>query len=365
MICQCLPEHHNQIIRKGNPCFNNYQKLILYISVLLACFWLATSTLNAKIVFRSKRLGGGEIYTMNSDGTNPIRVTHDPTSALSPSWSPNGRQIVYHSTRGSQVVRDSNIWVIDADGENLRQLTHHPEWDNYPDWSPDGNQIVFDSDRLSKEGEPPRTEIFLMDTNGENVRQVTDLGFASKPRWSPDGEWILFEGDIDQGRGIYAIRPDGKDLWMVSTPDPLHAMFLGGWSPNGKQVVYAASVGAQTAETTVMIATLEKIGRLKVKKWEEVPIPKMPVQTVSFGADGKSILFGGRVWGRWQIFRFRLDTHELIQLTDEFQSDLGPREWDSRLPVSPQRLVPKRWGEIKSNTHYHQGIGIYPIPSIP
>ena len=83
---------------------------------------------------------------------------------------------------------DSNIWVIDADGKNLRQLTHHPEWDNYPDWSPDGLQIAFDSDRLSKEGEPPRTEIYVMDADGSNVTQVTDLDFASKPRWSPDGK---------------------------------------------------------------------------------------------------------------------------------------------------------------------------------
>ena len=353
MNCQSLPEHHNQIIRKGNPCFNNYQKLTLCISVLLACFWLATSTLNAKIVFRSKRRGGGEIYTMNSDGTNPTRITHDPAGATSPVWSPNGRQIAYHSTRGSQVVPDANIWVIDVDGKNLRQLTHDPKHDNYPDWSPDGLQIAFDSDRLSKEGEWPTTEIFVMDTDGENIKQVTDVGFASNPRWSPDGEWILFEGIIDQGRQIYAIRPDGTDMWMVSAPRPETGMYLGGWSPDGRRVVYIAAVRAQAAHTTIIIATLDRSGRLKVKRWEEVPLPEMPVQTVSFGADGKSILFGGKIWDRWQICRFRLDTHELIQLTDEWQSDLGPRERNPRLPVSPRGLAPKRWGAIKSNTHYH------------
>ena len=337
------------------------------ITLLVACLWLATSTLNAKIVFRSKRDGRHEIYTMNSDGANPTRITHDPTSALSPTWSPNGRQIAFHSRRGSQVVPDSNIWVIDTDGKNLRQLTHHPEWDNYPDWSPDGLQIAFDSDRLSKEGEPPRTEIYVMDADGGNVTQVTDLGFASKPRWSPDGEWILFEGIIDQGRQIYAIRPNGTGLWQVSAPRPETGMYLGGWSPDGRRMVYLAAVRAQAAQTTIIIATLDKSGKLKVKRWEEVPLPNpnMPVQTVSFGADGKSILFGGRVWGRWQIFRFRLDTHELIQLTDEFQSDLGPREWNPRLSVSPRGLVPTRWGEIKSNSYPHRGNGRWATPPIP
>jgi TolB protein len=235
------------------------------ITLLVACLWLATNTLNAKIVFRSKRDGRHEIYTVNSDGTNPTRVTHDPTSALSPAWSPNGRQIAFHSRRGSQVVLDSNIWVIDADGKNLRQLTHHPEWDNYPDWSPDGLQIAFDSDRLSKEGEPPRTEIYVMDADGGNVTQVTDLDFASKPRWSPDGEWILFEGDIDQGRGIYAIRPDGTDLWMVSEPVPGAALYLGGWSPDGKRILYKGSIG-DVRNSFVIIATLQPIGRVRVKR---------------------------------------------------------------------------------------------------
>ena len=64
MIFQYLSTHHGQTIRKANPYCANYQKLTVCISVFVACFWLATSTLDAKIVS-----GGGEIYTMNSDLT--------------------------------------------------------------------------------------------------------------------------------------------------------------------------------------------------------------------------------------------------------------------------------------------------------
>ena len=63
--------------------------------MLVVSLWLATSTLNAKIVFYSGRDGAGEIYTMNADGANQTRVTDDPTKAVFPSWSPNGRQIVF------------------------------------------------------------------------------------------------------------------------------------------------------------------------------------------------------------------------------------------------------------------------------
>ena len=326
--------------------------MTMRIALLVACLWLATNPLEGKIVFYSGRDGKAEIYTMNSDGSNQTRVTHDPTKAVSPSWSPNGRQIIFHSSRGSQVEVDYNIWLIDADGQNPRQLTHHPEWDNYPDWSPDGNQIAFDSDRLSKEGEPPKTEIYVMDADGGNVKQVTDIGFASQPRWSPDGEWILFEGDIDQGRGIYAIRPDGTDMWQVSEPVPGAALYLGGWSPDGRQILYKGTIG-NVRNSFAIIVTLDKSGRVKVKKREEIPMPKMPFQTISFGADGKSILFGGQSFGNWDIYRFRLNTHELIRLTDHFKGDLAPRERNPRLPVSPQGLTPTLWGEIKSNLLRH------------
>ena len=336
------------------------------IYILVACLWLATNPLEGKIVFYSGRDGAAEIYTMNADGTNPTRVTDDPTKAAFPSWSPNGRQIVFMSDRDSQVVTDSNIWVIDTDGGNLRQLTHHPDRDGFPDWSPDGNQIAFDSDRESKEGEWPKTEIYVMSTDGKDVKPVTDLGFASRPRWSPDGEWILFEGIIDEGRQIFAIRPDGTDLWIVSEPRPETGMFLGGWSPDGKQILYKGTIGGKVQNSFVVIAILDPIGWSKVKKREEVPVPKMQgVTTVSFGADGKSILFAGRLFGSWNIYRFRLDTRELIQLTDEFRGDLGPQERNPRLPVSPQGLVPTRWGEIKSNSHSRRGNGRRSIPPIP
>ena len=325
-----------------------------YIPGLVAClFWFATGLLDAKIVWHSGRFGEPQIYIMNSDGSNPRQVGKDPGAAGWPILSPNGRQIVYHSNRGSQVVFNDNIWVMDVDGKNPRQLTQHPKHDNYPDWSPDGRQIVFDSDRGKDKNGWPTTEIYVIDADGGNLKQVTDLGFASRPRCSPDGQWILFEGIVEEepGRHIFAIRPDGTDMWMLSEPRPGTGMYLGGWSPDAKRVVYAAAVRGQVTEVTLIIATLDKNRRPKVIKREEIPLPHIPaLATVSFGADGKSVLFSGQFWGMWNIFRFRLDTHELIQLTDEFHYDAGPQEWNPRLSVvtSQERLIPQHWGKIKS-----------------
>ena len=317
-------------------------------ALLVACFWLVTGPLWGKIVFYSNRDGNNEIYTMHSDGSNQTRLTFNGMSDSFPVWSPNGRQIVFHTNR------DGNweVYVMNADGINRRNLTQHPANDNFPDWSPDGSQIAFDSAR-----EDGAINLYVMDANGSNVKQLTQmriehLELASKPRWSPDGEWILFEGSIvegnlKRGRQIYAIRPDGTGRWRVSEPIPGASMFLGGWSPDGKQIVYAALIGARITEATVILATLDPIGRSKVKKREIVPIPKMPVSTVSFGVDGKSIFFAGKQHLHLNLYRFRLDTHQLIQLTDNVWDNKKAHEWNPRLSVRPQRLLPLFWGDVK------------------
>ena len=323
------------------------------IVILVASLWLATSPLQGKIVFYSQRDGNEEIYTMDTDGSNQTRLTFNGMRDSDPAWSPNGRQIAFRSTRDG----NSEVYVMDADGINRRNLTQHPASDGRPAWSPNGNQIVFV--RAPDDG---AFDLYLMDADGNNMKQLTHMRrehweLASTPKWSPAGKWILFQGSFDQGaainqgRQIYAMRPNGTDMWQVSEPIPGAFMFSGRWSPDGQRILYKASMGfnVNNIESFLVIATLDPIGGAKVIKRERVPLPKMPFQSASFGVDGKSILFSGKKALRWNIFRFRLDTHELIQLTDNMGDNKGPHEWNPRLPVSPQGLVPKRWGEVKSN----------------
>ena len=322
------------------------------IIILVACLSLATSPLWGKIVFYSKRDGNLEIYTMHSNGSNQIRLTFNETADVAPVWSPNGRQIAFHSYRHDKEYphkdeMNAEVYVMDADGKNQRRLTHYIGLDNYVDWHPNGNQIAFTSTRNTDENQS--FNIFVMDTDGSNIKQITDLEFATRPRWSPDGKRIAFEGIIGYGRKIYVIDADGANRFQVSKPRPMTAMFLGGWSPDGKQILYKETVDFNLENSFAVIATLNWVGPKKVKRWDRVPVPRMPFQTVSFSADGKSILLAGKKDNDWNIYRFRLADHALIQLTDTPGSDKAPYEWNPRLSVSPQRLVPKRWGEVKSN----------------
>ena len=86
----------------------------------------------AKIAFMSNRDGNEEIYLMNADGTNPVRLTQSPGSDWGPDWSPDGTKIAFHS------LRDGNyeIYVMNADGTNLVNLTKHPALEAASAWFP-------------------------------------------------------------------------------------------------------------------------------------------------------------------------------------------------------------------------------------
>lgn len=310
--------------------------------MLLACLCFGTIAVESKIVFYSERDGNYEIYTMNSDGTNQTRLTFNDSVDSSPVWSPNGRKIAFESDRDG----NTEIYVMDADGKNLLRLTDHAGIDGYPDWSPDGNQIAFSSERGAQQGER-KIEIYVMNADGSDVKPVTDLGWALRPRWSPDGEWLVFE------RGqIYAIRPEGTDLWRVSTPRLKATMILGGWSPDGKQILYTEAVDLNVNTSFPVLATLAPNKRREeVISWKPVKVPRMAFDTATFSADGKSILFAGQKGDAWNIYRFWLADRKLIQLSLNQSDDAAPREWNPRLSVPGQQsLLTQTWGRIKATT---------------
>jgi len=121
------------------------KKITLVLCCGLILCWIAMGVPVAagdgsKIAFSSNRDGNHELYTMDPDGTNLVRLTDNAGDDESPDWSPDGSRIAFVSFRESNV----DIYAMDPDGTDLVRLTTHAQGDNNPAWSPDGSKIAFD-----------------------------------------------------------------------------------------------------------------------------------------------------------------------------------------------------------------------------
>ena len=118
-----------------------------------------------RIAFASNRDWNDEIYVMDADGKNQQRLTNNPHRDQHPSWSPDSKRIVFSARRDEHFKNDlwgitSEIYAMDADGGNQQKLTENRSNDWMPSWSPDGKRIVF---TMSDEN---GTAIYTMDADG-------------------------------------------------------------------------------------------------------------------------------------------------------------------------------------------------------
>lgn len=137
-----------------------------------------------------------------------------------PTWSPDGRRIVFCSTRGGAYA----IWVMDAGGNHLTQLTtpHGTSfpYSNIPTYSPDGSKIAFWSGVDLGPG-----QIWVMNPDGSNRKQVTHPPAGvncDEPAWSPDGRKIVFTRNGPGEDGIWIMDADGRNqrVFVTGLRDP-------------------------------------------------------------------------------------------------------------------------------------------------
>ncbi|WP_263357742.1 Tol-Pal system beta propeller repeat protein TolB [Acidicapsa ligni] len=134
---------------------------------------------NSQIAWVSGRTGLPQIYTMDADGTNIQRMT-DGGYAISPSWSPNGQFLAFSWNRkyGPGAPGGQDIYVMDIASKRWLQLTHEAGSNDFPSWSPDGRHVVFQRE-IGKQ-----VEIWTMLADGTEQHQLTHSGKDSMPNWS-------------------------------------------------------------------------------------------------------------------------------------------------------------------------------------
>jgi TolB protein len=160
-----------------------------------------------RIVFTSLKGGDLDIYTMNVDGTDVRQLTHQVGYDGGPWWSPDGSKIAYrayHPTDPAElkdyqdllqqhIVRPNKmeLWVMNADGSDQHQVTHLGGANFGPSWTHDGKRLIFSSNYKN-----PRSgnfDLYIVDLDGGHLQQVTtDEGFDGFPMFSPDGAKLIW-----------------------------------------------------------------------------------------------------------------------------------------------------------------------------
>ena len=309
----------------------------------------------AKIVFSSDRDGNWEIYAMDADGGNQRRLTNNPGRDRSPSWSPDGKRIVFVSNKDGDVRNGkptAEIYVMDADGGNQRNLTNHPDRDSSPSWSPDGKRIVFSSDRDRGEA-AHNTEIYAMDDDGGNQERLTsNLTEDQHPSWSPDGKRIAFsarrDGHFEAELGItyeiYVMDADGGNQQRLT--ENRNNDWNPSWSPDGKRIAFMSDRKGDAVSFDIYIMNADGGNQQKLtnnRGWDGSP---------SWSPNSKRIVFvsyrdRNKVGHNTEIYVMDADGGNQQNLTNNPHSDASPAWLNSPFSVSPGGKKFTMWGRLK------------------
>jgi TolB protein len=189
-----------------------------------------------RLVSGSSLAGAGHnsVLILNADGSNRSVLFDDPQqNALGAAWSPAGDQIAFGI---GEFGGRSQIALMRPDGAGLRILSAAGAYAKFPSWSPDGKRIVYSST------DPASASLRILSLDSADLVKLTS-GTDVFPSWSPTGERIVFanrrEGDRDYD--IYSVRSDGGDLKRLtrSPGDDSHPV----WSPDGKWIAFASVRG--------------------------------------------------------------------------------------------------------------------------
>lgn len=207
-----------------------------------------------------------DIFLKDGDGLKQLTNTdgYDAEATV----SPKGDKIVFTSLRNG----DPELYVMNLDGSDQTRLTFEKGYDGGAFFSPDGSKIVFRASRPVTESQladyndlvdngyvrPTALEIFVMDADGKNMKQITNLGKASfAPFFHPSGKKIIFssnyEGDNPRDFNLWMINIDGTGLERITYNPSFDGFPM--FSPDGKYIVFGSNrFNTKETDTNIFIA---------------------------------------------------------------------------------------------------------------
>lgn len=294
------------------------------------------------IAFSLRRSGNADIYVLNQETRELLRLTHHPAEDRSPAWSPDGDYIAFASNRAD----NWDVYLLDLASGALIRLTHDPGFDANPSWSPDGEWLAFETYRDGN------LDIYVMSTSGEQLRPITTHPAADfSPAWAPDGQALAFTSWRDGSKDIYLHASQDQSLVVNVTQSPDIDEDRAAWSADGSRLAY---VSGPEGQTSVQVASFD---------WETLTADQ--TQTEFFGTgdapawapDGRSLLYVRARSGRSHLVAASMTDWALFHEVYRADGSLDDIVW-SDSPISP-RVVARAQEVEAGGSEGRQSLSLY------
>ncbi|HUR03254.1 MAG TPA: hypothetical protein VM347_11985, partial [Nonomuraea sp.] len=188
------------------------------------------------------------VYVVDRSGRHERAMSSLPvagrsmTFLASPSWSPDGREVVFTGNEPVSVygvAQQSDLFVATSDGKALRVLTALPGEEAYPTWSPDGSRILFSYNPLLCCG----LALWTVPSTGGPPQPFGPAGWlGGSPSWSPSGDRVAFVGGpVNEPAALWVVRADGSRPVRIGDYHALDFLTPPVWSPDGRWLAWPCS----------------------------------------------------------------------------------------------------------------------------
>jgi serine/threonine protein kinase len=217
------------------------------------------------------------------------------------SWTPDGR-IVFVFANGKQ----GNIWIMNSDGSNRKQLTFNGSYNHNPVVSPDGRYIVFTSDHSGQRN------VWRINIDGTDPKQLTNSQADFMPAFSPDGQWIIYSSLSSSMLTLWKVPIGGGTPIEIIHRGTFNAVV----SPDGKQIAYLFTEGSSPGAPPNRIAVIPFEGGEAIKKFEIQQGNGGARTILDWSRDGRSLLYTVINNNVSNIWSQPLDGSKPVQVTD-------------------------------------------------
>jgi TolB protein len=273
-----------------------------------------------ELTFYSRRDGNFDVYLADTDRALVVNFTRHPDEDMRPAWSPDGQEMVFYSTQGTE-FQTTGLYTMDADGRGRQLLADTGFSQTYPSWSSDSRTITYSSNRGGEVG------IFNIDVT-DGLRQQVNTYRASLLAHSPDGRRVVFMSSCDNNCDIYMMDADGSNVRQI-TRNGVFDVFPA-WSPDSRSLAFMSNrsnyfeIYVVDVECAALAEDCEGAAR---QLTDNRDFDGFPV----WSPDGRLILYSSDRDGNFELFRVETDCGEASaceeaaqRLTDQPSRDISP-----------------------------------------